>query len=310
MNFQNLEHLKALFISGRFPFPDEITIANIKYKSNRTSEYDLKDMIEKQYKGMWVYVTNLRKQSTAAGLNQYVVFLWAFRPDLKMVPYDVRSISKARMTGPIVERQDNGDSINIRKEQIVGDVVDILITSIPGSNPIKGKIDTGADVSSLHATEWNINDGRVTFIAPDLSENKITMPVLEKQAVKLSNGNMEYRPVIELNVKINEQQLTNCMFNLNDRGAMTYPVLIGQNVLEAGGFMVDPSIDAAEDLNVEIDKDPKAGKEIHAGHDMDTSPDMYEDFEVNWEALQEMFKDDVIPSDEELLQSIIRFINR
>ena len=125
------------------------------------------------------------------------------------------------------------------------------------------------------------------------------MPVLEKQAVKLSNGSMEYRPVVELNIKINDQQLTNCMFNLNDRGAMTYPILIGQNVLEAGGFMVDPSIDAGEDPNVEMGENPMAGKE------MNTGADMTEDFEVDWEALQEEFKDDKIPSDEEILQNII-----
>lgn len=304
MDFQNLEHLKALFVTGRFPFPDEMTIAGIKYKSNKTSDYSVEDMIEKEYKAMWLYVTAAREQSIAAELNQYIVFLWAFRPDLKMVPYDVRTTSKARLNAPITEKTDNGDSVNVRKEQIVGDVVDITITSITGSKPIKGKIDTGADVSSLHADEWNINDGRVTFMSPELSENKITMPVLEKQAVKLSNGSMEYRPVIELNVKINDQQLTGCMFNLNDRGAMTYPILIGQNLLEQGGFMIDPSIDAGEDPNVEMGENPLMGKE------MNTGTDMSEDFEVDWEALQEEFKDDVIPSNEELLQSIVDFINK
>lgn len=304
MDFQNLEHIKTLFVTGRFPFPDEMTVAGIKYKSNKTSEYSIEDMIERKYKAMWVYVTTAREQSIEAGLNQYLVFLWAFRPDIKMVPYDVRATSKARMIGPITEKTDNGDSININKEKIVGDVVDVIITSIPGSKPIKGKIDTGADVSSLHADEWNINGGRVTFISPDLSENKITMPVLEKQAVKLSNGSMEYRPVIELNIKINEQQITNCMFNLNDRGAMTYPLLIGQNVLEAGGFMIDPSIDAGEDPNVEMGEDPMMGKEMNAGSGMS------EDFEVDWEALQEEFKDDVIPSDAELMQNIIDYINQ
>jgi len=129
MDFKNLEHLKALFVSGEFPFPDEMTVANVKYKSNKTSEYEIKDMIERQYKAMWIYVTAAREQSIAAGMNQYIVFLWAFRPDLKMVPYDVRSTSKARLNAPIVERTDNGDSVNVRKEQIVGDVVDVTITT-------------------------------------------------------------------------------------------------------------------------------------------------------------------------------------
>lgn len=302
MEFQNLEHLKSIFITGKFPFPDEMTVAGVKYKSSKTSDYEIRDMIEKGYKAMWVYATAQREQAISVGLNQDIVLLWRFQSDERMIPYDVRATSKARLNAPITEKTDNGDSVNIRKEQIVGDVVDVIITSIPGSKPIKGKIDTGADVSSLHADEWNISDGRVTFISPDLSENKITMPVLEKQAVKLSNGSMEYRPVIELNVKINEQQITNCMFNLNDRGAMTYPLLIGQNVLEAGGFMIDPSIDAGEDPNVEMGEDPMMGKEMNAG------PDMSEDFEVDWEALQEEFKEYEMSEQEQALNSLNDYI--
>ena len=113
------------------------------------------------------------------------------------------------------------------------------------------------------------------------------MPVIEKQAIKLSNGEVGYRPVVELNIKVNDQQLTNIMFNLNDRGTMNYPMLIGQNVLEAGGFMIDPTIE-----------DPDS---------------MEENFEVDWDALQEEFKDDVISgfiSEDEVvsMEKILNFI--
>lgn len=290
MEFESLEQLKELFASGQFTFPEEMMVAGIKYKSSKTSEHSIKKMIENGYKAMWIYFTPYREQSQEAGLNHAIVFLWGFPANtLKMVPYDVRTTSKARVdAGAIVEKMDNGDSVSIPKEKIVGDVVDIIITSLHGTQPIKGKIDTGADVSSLHADDWKINNGQVTFTSPDLSENQITMPVIEKQAIKSSNGDTEYRPVIELNIKINEQELTNCMFNLNDRGSMTYPILVGQNVLEAGGFMIDPTIN---------------------------DPDVMsnEDIEVDWDALQEEYEDDVISEfvsndKNELVEKVIDFI--
>jgi len=293
MEFENLEQILDMFIRGGFSFPEEMMVAGIKYKTNKTSEYSIQDMVEKNYKAMWTYSTAYREQAIEAGLNHVIVFLWGFKPNtLRMIPYDVRTLSKAQLNGKtIVEMSDgNGDSITVPKSKIVGDVVDILITSLPGSKPIKGKIDTGADVSSLHADKWEVNGDRVTFLSPDLSENQITMPVIEKQAIQLSNGDTEYRPVVELNIKINDQQLSNCMFNLNDRGAMEHPILVGQNVLEAGKFFINPLINDPADPNMEL-----------------------EDVEVDWVAIQEEFKDDVVTgnksdSKEQFMNEIIGFI--
>jgi len=289
MEFQNLEELKELFLEGIFNFPPEIIVSGIKYKTNKTPNVSMQDIIQKGYKPMWTYVTAFKEQARQAKLDHVIVFLWGYLPDRNMiVPYAVRASSKARLAAPVVEKVDNGDSINISKEKIIGDIADVIITSIPGSKPIKGKIDTGADVSSLHAENWKIDNGQVTFVCNELSENQITMPVIEKQAVKLSNGDMEYRPVIELNIKINDQQLTNVMFNLNDRGAMTYPMLIGQNVLECGGFMIDPTIDIVESE---------------------------EEFEADWEALQEEYKDEDVDDfiadiNKEKLNKLLDFVDK
>lgn len=270
MEFENLDQIKKLFGSGEFTFPEEMLVSGIKYTSNRTTDYTVKNMLEKNYKAMWTYFTPYREQARQVDLDHAIIFLWGFAPGtLKMVPYDVRATTKPRLSGPILEKTDSGDSVNIPKERIVGDIVDVIIVSMPGAQVMKGKIDTGADISSLHADKWDIENGQVSFLSPELSENKITMPVIEKQAIKLSNGNIEYRPVIELNIKINDQLLNNCMFNLNDRGAMTYSMLIGQNVLEAGGFMIDPTIDASDVIT-------------------------NEEFEIACEELQEEFKDDIV----------------
>jgi len=289
MEFESLEKLKDEFVNkGGFSFPEEMLVAGIKYRSNQASAYNLKDMMRKGYKAMWVYMTPYREQSHSVGLDHAIVFLWGFIPEKHMmVPYDVRSMSKARLEGGVItEKTDNGNSINIPKERILGDVVDVIVTSIPNSGALKGKVDTGADVSSVHAENWKVDNGQVTFECPELSENRITLPVLEKQAIKSSNGDVEYRPVIELNIKVNNQQLTNVMFNLNDRGTMSYPMLIGQNILEAGQFMIDPTID-----------------------DPDDPDNIDEDLEIDWESLQEEFKDDVVPGNKnDLVEKVIEFI--
>jgi len=302
MEFQNIDEIKELFLRGGFDFPDEMMVAGVKYKVSKSPMVaSMRDIIKKGKKAMWVYFTSLRELSQDRGLDHAIVFLWAFKPGTDaIVPASVEVSSKARlptagmptpeagMEDPIAENTNNGDSVNIPKEKIIGDIVDVIITSMPGSKTIKGKVDTGADVSSLHAEDYQISNGQVTFTTPELSENQITVPVIEKQAIKLSNADMEYRPVIELNIKINDQQLSNVMFNLNDRGAMTYPMLVGQNVLECGGFMIDPRIDMVEDV---------------------------EDYEVDWEALQEEFKDieaaSIVEEGEgegEVLQKLVDFV--
>jgi len=266
MEFQNVDDVKSNFLQGKFQFPDEIMVNDIKYTSNMASSYNIKEMITKKYKAMWVYFTANKDHAAEKGLGHALVFLWGFPPNKNaMIPYDVRFSTRARLNAPIIEKTDDSGNIIIAPEKIIGDIVDVVVTNLPGSEIIRGKVDTGADISSLHADNWEISNGHVAFLCPALSEHKITLPLLEKQAIKLSNGTVEYRPVIELNVKVNDIPLTKCMFNLNDRGAMKYSMLVGQNILEPGGFMVDPKINDEQTIA--------------------------EATEINWDDLQEEFKD-------------------
>jgi len=259
MEYKSLSKLKSDFRKGNFEFPEEMNVNNIRYRIGESFESKILDMIKNSRKSILLYSTPFTEQAKNAGLDTILVFVWGFNNRHKMVPIDVRPTHRSRVLNNVNEAGfDNGNTVSISKERIVGDVVDVVVTSIPGTQPMKGKIDTGADVSSMHADSWKINNGQVTFKTPELSEHELTVPVLEKQAIKLSNGDMSYRPVIEMNIRINNIQLTNCMFNLNDRGSMTYPMLIGQNVLEAGKFMVDPTIndpDAPTNEVLDIDWD-------------------------------------------------------
>lgn len=135
----------------------------------------------------------------------------------------------------------DGQKITIRPDQLIGDIVNVKITSLSSPRELKGKVDTGATISSLHADNYKINGNTVTFTCTPLGPNSVTIPLKTQHAVRSPDGGTHYRPVIELNVKVNGKLLNNVLFNLNDRGNMDQPVLIGQNLLQAGKFFVDPS---------------------------------------------------------------------
>lgn len=112
-----------------------------------------------------------------------------------------------------------------------------------GARAVEGKVDTGATVSSLHAEQMQMNKGQntVTFVCPQLSNNKITLQLDGSQEVHSADAGGVTRPVVTLDVEIDGVMIENASFNLNDRSGMDSPVLIGQNILKAGGFIIDPN---------------------------------------------------------------------
>jgi len=135
--------------------------------------------------------------------------------------------------------------------QILGDFAEIRFTNLPASAFIRGKVDTGATICSLHADNYTVNKdtNMITFKCPHISENNITLPLVDRQATKTADNGTEYRPVIEMSVKIDDVVMNNVKFNLNDRSNMDCPVLIGQNLIKAGKFLIDPTkMDEAVDL--------------------------------------------------------------
>mgnify|MGYP001815585430 CR=1 FL=1 len=262
--YENFEAVRDAFASGEFEMPEEIEVDRIKYHVvGGTVGMRIDEMYRKGMKHMLVYSLSSENRQLAKqqGLKDWIVFIWGF-DGLDLVRFDVRMTTKSR-GGPQV-----AGSMDVKEGQqnIIGDVVPVGFINFQNSKPLKGKVDTGATISSLHVDQMKINkqSGQVTFINKDLSPNQITLPIAEQQAVKSSDGGTEYRPIVALNVKVDGQTMNGIQFNLNDRSEMDFQVLIGQNVLEKGGFLIDPRVNE-EDEAVEG--------------------------EVDWDLLQEEFKD-------------------
>lgn len=115
--------------------------------------------------------------------------------------------------------------------------------AIFGDRAVQGKVDTGATTSSLNATKMTVNKERnqVTFYSDALSDNMVTLDLAGSQEVHSADGGANARPMVKLDITVDGTPIQGAQFNLNDRSNMDSRVLIGQNVLKAGGFVIDPS---------------------------------------------------------------------
>jgi ribosomal protein S6--L-glutamate ligase len=118
-----------------------------------------------------------------------------------------------------------------------------------GLPAIKGKIDTGAKTSSLHAFNIKtfVRDGQeyVRFQIHPLQKNqKITKtcvaPIVDHRFVSDSGGKKEKRYVIESILTIGEITL-NIEITLSNRDTMAFRMLLGREAIKKANMMVDVS---------------------------------------------------------------------
>ncbi len=103
-----------------------------------------------------------------------------------------------------------------------------LVEKVEVLSPIKSikttaRIDTGATRSSID-----------TSLAARLSLG----PIIERKTIRSAHGKT-IRAVVHVTIRLKEKTIRET-FTLADRRHMTYPLLIGQNVLKKGKFLIDP----------------------------------------------------------------------
>ena len=106
---------------------------------------------------------------------------------------------------------------------ILGLIENVILLGSNGEEELIARIDSGAITSSIDL---------------NLAKKLNLGPAIRSKVVKSASGVSE-RPIIEAKIKINGNTIMD-EFTLADRSHMTYPILIGQNILKQGKFLIDP----------------------------------------------------------------------
>jgi hypothetical protein len=150
----------------------------------------------------------------------------------------------------------------------IGITVDLSIVGFNGDNPIRAKVDTGAQYCSLHADDLEVITDDITknsIVKFTYNEYQYKLDVDGFQSVSSADGGTTNRPSVRLSVRLNDQFIQDVVFNLNDRSHMDYPVLIGMNLISAGKFVIDPNIN-----EMDVSFGPEGYKVINSDTDVAT----------------------------------------
>lgn len=110
----------------------------------------------------------------------------------------------------------------MNKRPILGLIEDITIFG-KSEKKLVARVDSGATASSIDKK---------------LADSLELGPVVREKVVKSASG-VNKRPIIKVKVKVDDQILE-VEFTVANRAHMTYPILIGQNLLKEGRFLIDP----------------------------------------------------------------------
>jgi hypothetical protein len=142
--------------------------------------------------------------------------------------------------------------------------------SVEGIEHVPAKIDTGADSSSIWASNIDVKkDGTLTFCLFDEKSPFYTGETIKRKDFKVlvvrnSTGIEQMRYRTELEFSFGGKSIKT-MFTLANRSRNNFPVLVGRKTLE-GNFLVDVAIrnviksknPKTFGLNKELEKDPYA----------------------------------------------------
>lgn len=144
-------------------------------------------------------------------------------------------------------------------KQIIGRHTQVVFLE-SGATPVKAKVDTGADSSSVWASRLSVDeDGVLRFVlfdedSPYYTGKQLTKRQYDVKVVRSSNGHEQIRYSVKLRVDIEGRRFI-ATFTLANRSRNVFPILIGSRLLK-NKFLVDVS------KNVIPDAHKKKGLEL------------------------------------------------
>ena len=106
---------------------------------------------------------------------------------------------------------------------------------VKGLGELQAKIDSGnGGYNVIHGTDLHQQGNQLTFTTKDKFEHetKMTATVVDDIDVNMGGGNIEKRPVIELDIKFGNEDYKKIPFSVSDRSTNTHPILISKGFVE------------------------------------------------------------------------------
>lgn len=106
---------------------------------------------------------------------------------------------------------------------------------IKGLGAISARVDSGnGGFNVIHGTNFHQQGNVLMFDTFDEQGNikKISAPIIDTISVNIGGGNIDERPVVQLNIKFGGEEYKKIPFSVTDRSSNTNPILISKSFIQ------------------------------------------------------------------------------
>ena len=106
---------------------------------------------------------------------------------------------------------------------------------VKGLGELQAKIDSGnGGYNVIHGTDFHQQGDVLMFTTHDSfgHEKKISAKIIDDIEINMGGGNIEKRPVIELDIKFAGEDYKKIPFSVSDRSSNTHPILVSKGFVE------------------------------------------------------------------------------
>jgi len=127
--------------------------------------------------------------------------------------------------------------------------------NIDGIGKIPAKLDSGNGAYNvIHGEDIQEQGDKVFFRT--VNGKTLLLPKKGEITINVGAGNMEHRPVVELNFKIGEKEFNNIPFSIGNRASNLYKILVGKDFIQKDlDALIDVSQENIADKNIEVSID-------------------------------------------------------
>tara|TARA_S200002703_G_C3709024_1_gene217762 strand:+ start:337 stop:783 length:447 start_codon:yes stop_codon:yes gene_type:complete len=124
--------------------------------------------------------------------------------------------------------------------------------NIDGIGKIPAKLDSGNGAFNvIHGEDIQEQGDKIFFRT--VNGRTLLLPRKGEITINVGAGNMEHRPVVELDFKIGEKEFNKIPFSIGNRSSNLYKILVGKDFIQKDlDALIDVSQENIADKNIEV----------------------------------------------------------